>query len=273
MAILRVSLVMLLCAQVLRVAFASPKLRVKEVQVTGTRRLTPEDVVRFGQVKLGENIFRINLARVSDRLQADPIIRHAVVTRDLPNALSVRVEERQPAFQVSCEGTRWDVDEESVLFRRAEGIVGGMPILEVPASALPKPGGKLKPEWALAVVECAKLARRQKLDLRHMRVDNAGELWLSLATQPPSSPQASSDETAEQSERKDEGETPEEAPAGRLKVRIGRATDLPQKFVDIRDSLKLWPGLSGAAAHLDVMCAGRPAYMQAAGHRSDTDSR
>jgi hypothetical protein len=72
-----------------------------------------------------------------------------------------------------------------------------------------------------------------------MRIDGSGELWLNVATSA-ANPAVKSD----------------------LQVRIGRSTDLPAKFQDIRNSLAGWPGLVSAAAYLDVMCAGSPAYMR-----------
>jgi hypothetical protein len=70
-----------------------------------------------------------------------------------------------------------------------------------------------------------------------MRVDASGELWLNVEATP----------------------TKQTAPAI-LKVRVGRSTELPEKFRDIRLALASRPDLPGSASYLDVMCAGRTAY-------------
>ena len=253
-------LLLLLIAQSLRVAFASPRLKLKEVQVHGSRRLTPADVAKAGQVPLGENIFRVNLIRVSDRLRKDPMVRRAVVTRELPNSLNVEIEDRTPAYQVSCTGKRWDVDAENVVFRPAVGYMHGKPLLELQTADLPALGRKLRPELAYARVECGKLAQKEGLALRHLRIDPAGELWLNILTEPAG---ATLVVAAEEATDKEEAGAAEPVP-GRLKVRVGRIADLPQKFRDIRQALAGWPNLTSTAMHLDVMCAGRPAYLKAA---------
>lgn len=251
----RTLLVLVLIGQCLRVAFASPRLNLREISVTGTERLGAAEVAREGQVPLGQNIFRVNLVRVSDRLLQDPVIREAVVTRDLPNRINVEIRERQPAYQVACQGTRWDVDAESVVFRKAKSFLQGSVLLEVQPKDLPRLGQKLRPDFVRALAQCRKLAREEGLDLRHLRIDGSEELWLNIATSPTNPVRTDTAEAAE---------TAPAATPGRLKVRVGRMADLPQKFRDIRHALQGWPSLTTAAAHLDVMCPGRPAYMSAA---------
>jgi hypothetical protein len=255
-------LMLVLIAQSLRVAFASPRLRLKEISVQGTQRITPADVAREGQVQLGQNVFRVNLVKVSERLTQDPIIRDAVVTRDLPNRLNVEVHERTPAYQISCQGTRWDVDSDNVVFRKNKAYLQGHPILELPAADVPPLGQMLRGELARAYADSLKLAKKNSLDLRHLRVDQAGELWLNIATSPPKSNGESESKPVVVAEN-----------AYRLKVRVGRVTDLPQKFRDIHQALQGWPDLTTTAAHLDVMCPGRPAYMSAAKNPDDGHSR
>lgn len=250
LAILRTLLVLVLIGQSLRVAFASPRLRLQEVTVQGSTRLKPEDITREGHVPLGANIFRVNLVKVSEWLMTDPIIREATVTRDLPNRLHVEIRERTAAYQVTCDGARWDVDAEGVVYRKNPSYLQGQPTLEIPRADLPPLGKRLRSDIIRAYHDSIRCARKEGLDLRHLRVDPQNELWLSIVAPPTGS----------------EADGTSDAPAnpGRLKVRVGRFTDLPQKFRDIRQALEGWPQLTATAAHLDVMCPGRPAYMKAA---------
>lgn len=265
LALFRNLLMLVLIAQSLRVAFASPKLRLKEVSLQGTQRLTAADVVKLGHVPVGQNVFRVNLVKVAESLEKDPIVRRAIVTRDLPNRLNVEIKERKPVYQVSCAGARYDIDDEGVLFRQNKAYIQGKPILEVPENLLPKPGEKLRGDIAKAYDESGKLAKKNTLDLRHLRVDQGGELWLNIATSPvKSQPDGDSQQVAgAQTDGQNGGQTTAQT-GGRLKVRVGRFTDLPQKFRDIHQALQGWPDLTATAAHLDVMCPGRPAYMSAA---------
>ena len=240
-AVIRTVLLLVLVTQCLRVAFASPRLRLQEVKVTGTERLTTDQVIKLGEIPLGENIFAVNIVRVSQQMLADPIIRDAVVTRELPRALNIELRERVPAIQVVAEdGSIIHADEEGVVFQRATTLLARLPVLEVPPKVLPALGKRLPDDAVRAVWECVDLGGQQKVSLRKMRIDEAGELWLTIAAY----------------------SSTEGGPADLL-VRIGRATELPEKFRDIRQSLLGWPDLADRAEYLNVMCAGRPAYLQA----------
>jgi len=244
----RFLLLTLLVAQCLRVAFTSPRLRLQEVKVTGTGRLTPAQVREIGNVRLGQNIFCVNLTRVSRRMLGQPFIREAVVTRELPNALNVTLRERTPFLQAQAGAKLFHADEDGVVFQEAGARTSGMPTLELPARALPPLGKKLGAETLRTVRDCLRLARKETLDVRKMRIDEGGELWLNIATSPTS-----------------------HASNPGLEVRVGRATELPEKFRDIRQALAARPDLPATATYLNVMCAGRTAYLRLSENPQDRD--
>jgi cell division septal protein FtsQ len=236
----RAVVVLALVAQCLRVAFASPRLRLQEVRVSGSQRFTPDEVIRRAGVPVGKNIFRVNLGEVSRRLQAEPVLRDAVVTRELPSRLNVELTERQPALQIASEGKTFNADDEGVVFEEARALNPKLPLMELKQPALPPLGGRLHPDLVAATWECVRLARKEGLTLGKMRVDGPQELWLNIATYPTSQPSP-----------------------GPLAVRIGRWSELPEKFRDIHQALQSWPDLTAHAAYLNVMCAGSPALMNA----------
>lgn len=235
---IRFLLILLLVGQSLRVAFSSPRLRVENVQVSGTQRLQPEEVTRLGQIPLGANIFRVNLVAVSTRLRKDPIIREAVVTRELPGTVVVEVRERKPAYQITSNGEAFNTDVHGVIFERAKSLNPSLPRLDVPSADLPKPGQVLPPERLKALKDCVRLARQERLPVTKMRVDDGDELWLNVTT----STSAAGTPTL-------------------LTYRVGRATELAAKFRDIRRTLTGIPNLAEKASIVDVMCPGRPAYV------------
>lgn len=237
----RVLLALALVAQCLRVAFTSPRLRLTEVRVTGTDRLDAAQVVERAQIPLRRNIFRVNLVEVARRLEADPVFGEALVTRDLPNRLHIELRERQPALRVTGGQDAFDADAAGVLFQPSPAPADpSLPALEVPPAQLPPVGGRLDPALVRTVSECRRLAEAEGLQARKMRVDASGELWLTIGTHPSSATAADG-----------------------LHVRVGRPTDLPEKFRDIRQVTLVRPQLTASAAYLNVMCAGRPAYMRA----------
>ena len=233
----RVLLSIALVAECLRVAFCSPRLKLAQVEVGGTQRYSAQDVQREAGVELGQNIFRVNLVKVGEQLRRDPVIRDAVVTRELPRTVRVDITERVPAIQVVSPGGAYHADREGVVFEKAATLNRKLPLLTLPAHEVPSLGGSLKPERVRAFWECDRLARKEHLKLLNVSVDDAGELWLNTGTSPSG-----------------------QAVSQGLAVRIGQGTELPEKFRTIRQTLHSRPDLTTKASFLNVMCAARPAF-------------
>jgi hypothetical protein len=220
------------------VAFASPRLVLRDVRVEGGSRFSVEDVLREAPIPLEENIFRVNLSRVGQALEELPPVERVQVIRRFPQSLLVCIEERRAAYQTrtDVEGAAlYNLDRTGYVYEPAPARDPALPLLVLPARHAPAVGGSMTAALLETVEQCYRLAEERSLELRQVRVDEQSELWVDL-------------------ERSD----PE---LGDLPVRIGRWTELPEKFADIRLALDGRPELTHTAALLNVMCAGRPAYV------------
>lgn len=246
----RFVVLLLLVGQSLRVAFTSPRLLLEKVEVRGSQRLTPEQARIIGQVPIGQNIFSANLAVVADRLKQDPIVKELRVTRYLPNTLTVTVKDREPAIQLVTRNGRYLADAEGIVYRKVAAAAAPqtLPQIGIPLRLLPEMGKPLGKRTLLTIRQCVELSRKEQLKMGYVRIDSSGEVWLNVATEPTT--------------RLASDGTPLALPAnaGNLKVRLGRPTEMAEKFRDIRQTLAALPNLALTAVHLDVMCAGRPSY-------------
>lgn len=75
-------------------------IRVIDVQTDGV--IPTEQLRKWGRVKLGDNLYALDLVRVQRDLQLVPLIREAAVERVTPHTLKVRVTEREPFAQVNA---------------------------------------------------------------------------------------------------------------------------------------------------------------------------
>jgi cell division protein FtsQ len=89
----------------------SPRFAVGTVEVRGADRVEPERVRAAAGIVPGTNIFRIDPAVIAARVQGLPGIRRVDVVRELPNRVTVLVEERRPFTLVSAGRLHW-VDED-----------------------------------------------------------------------------------------------------------------------------------------------------------------
>ena len=77
------------------------KLNNIEVQTDGT--LQRDQILNVAGLREGENIFRVNLARVHERLQELPQVDEVEVVRKLPAEIDIRIVERKPIGWITSE--------------------------------------------------------------------------------------------------------------------------------------------------------------------------
>lgn len=94
--------------------YRSDVFAVKRVDVLGNQRVSTEEVIALAQVPSDATLLRFPDEEVGQRLEADPRIAAATVTRDFPDAMRIRVEERIPMAYVDV-GTNslWVVDADA----------------------------------------------------------------------------------------------------------------------------------------------------------------
>lgn len=78
-------------------ALTSPRFSLREVNLQGGKRVSPEQARDQAGVTLGTNVFALDTAACERKLLENPWIVQARVTRDLPRALRIEIKEREPA--------------------------------------------------------------------------------------------------------------------------------------------------------------------------------
>ncbi|HUH05611.1 MAG TPA: FtsQ-type POTRA domain-containing protein [Kofleriaceae bacterium] len=114
----------------------SERFAITEIEVRGAERLDPAHIraligVPEHATGAEANIFRLGLAEVEHRLQADPWIASAEVSRQLPSRLIVELREEHAAALVELDGL-YLADAQGRVFKRAQVEVGeglGLPII------------------------------------------------------------------------------------------------------------------------------------------------
>jgi POTRA domain-containing FtsQ-type protein len=127
------ALVVVVVAAVLYGVVASPAFGVDDVRIEG-RRFTPETDVRgrLG-VAAGANLFSLATEPLEAALAMLPTVARAEVTVALPDALVVRLTERQPILVWRVAARRYLIDVEGRLFAEfgAQGLpeAAGLPVV------------------------------------------------------------------------------------------------------------------------------------------------
>jgi cell division protein FtsQ len=78
-------------------ALTSPRFSIQEVNLSGGKRVSPEQAQVQAGVVIGSNVFALDTALAERKLLENPWISQARVTRDLPRALRIEIKEREAA--------------------------------------------------------------------------------------------------------------------------------------------------------------------------------
>ena len=86
-----------------RFFFDNPDYQLKAIEVQTDGTLQREQILKTAGLSEGENIFRVNLARLHDQLQQLPQVDDVQVIRKLPGEIDIRLIERKPIAWISRE--------------------------------------------------------------------------------------------------------------------------------------------------------------------------
>ena len=103
-----------------RYLVSSPRFALRTLSVEGNARLSAQEVADRGGLKLGDNVFALDLAKVEATLANDPWIASAKLQRKLPGSVVVRVTEHEPAAVVSIGDKLYLVARTGRVFKEVE---------------------------------------------------------------------------------------------------------------------------------------------------------
>lgn len=96
-------------------ARTSPWLRVQDIRVAGTHRMSEGDVLGVLDELRGRHMFDVDLSEWQDRLQALPWVHDATLRRELPSTIAVRIIERVPMATARLGSTLYLVDIDGMI--------------------------------------------------------------------------------------------------------------------------------------------------------------
>ena len=107
----------------------TPRFAVVAVDVRGASRVPPTRVLEVAGIAHGTNLWRIDPERVRARLEALPEIRRADVVRELPNRVSIVVEERRPFTLVHAARLHWLDEDGRLLGEESHAVATEVPVI------------------------------------------------------------------------------------------------------------------------------------------------
>jgi len=160
-----------------RFFFDNPDYRLSTIETQTDGTLQREQILQTAGLQEGKNIFRVNLARVHDRLQQLPQVDDVQVVRKLPGEIDIKITERKPIAWITSEKQISDpfsaeaaflVDGRGVLMREKKLLPEylGLPLISGCTNE-PLEAGKIVESFeAKAALELLSLSARSFLQTR-----------------------------------------------------------------------------------------------------------
>src|SRR5947199_2686612 len=181
----RVVLLAALCAAIYagireaarRLFFENPDYQLKTIEFQTDGTLQREQILSAADLREGENIFRINLARVHDLIQQLPQTDEVQVVRKLPAEIDIRVVERKPVSWITSEKEISDpfasdsaflVDARGVLMKEKKLLPEylGLPLILGCSGESLEAGKAVQSPEAKTALELLRLSTRSFLQMR-----------------------------------------------------------------------------------------------------------
>lgn len=101
---------LLICGAILGVIVYVPFFTLAQIKLVGAEKITPDDVLKVGDIYIGEPLFKLETDAVAGRLAKDLRIEEVSVRRILPSTLEVTLKERRPLATIVCDYGYLDLD-------------------------------------------------------------------------------------------------------------------------------------------------------------------
>ncbi len=181
----KVALAVLACAGVVlgvregvkRLFFENPDYSVSQIDVQTDGTLQREQILKIAHLHEGENIFRINLADVHDRLLQLPQVDEVQVERKMPAEIDIRIVERKPIAWITRDQQVSDpfasevaflVDARGVLMKEKKLLPEylGLPLIVGCTSQSLEPGKTVESYDGKAALELLRLCTQSFMQTR-----------------------------------------------------------------------------------------------------------
>jgi cell division protein FtsQ len=209
----------------------SPFFDARTIAVRGTSHVVRADVLRLAAITPKTNVFTLDTSAAEERLERDPWIADATITKDLPSRLVVVVRERVVVAVTESGGVlRLVADDGSLLEASLPRAAAGLPVIAFT--------GKQVPEPTMGAIGGAARAIAAMVPTLRNRIDGVSILA--------------------------DGQLRVDLSSG-AKVAYGEATELPEKAMALRALLDYAAGKGASVISADIRVPSAPTAVLSGG--------
>ena len=117
--IVRFVLIGIFCTSIYFIAMSS-FFNIQILTVRDNAHYTEQQILTIGEIKKGGNLFKLSIKEIKDKLEADPYIKKAKISRKLPGEIIISVGERSEKGALPYGNDYIVIDEEGVVLRKTD---------------------------------------------------------------------------------------------------------------------------------------------------------
>jgi hypothetical protein len=109
----------------------APQFAVRKVEVVTKGAADKDELVRLAGVSPGSNIFSLDLEEIRKRVERDPWVHDATVTRELPNKIQISYRSQEPKAILGADSMYYLNSEGVPFYRVQKGDSLAFPLVQV----------------------------------------------------------------------------------------------------------------------------------------------
>lgn len=121
--------------------YKHPMFTISEVNVQGTHRLAPAELVEHGGLA-GQNLLALSVESTEGALLKDPWVQAVTIQRYLPNRVSIIIQEREPVAIWQTGNRRFLVGKDGAVLEETF-VPSDLPVIQAMEGNAPSPGDTL----------------------------------------------------------------------------------------------------------------------------------
>lgn len=113
--LIRISIISLAIIILAIILASSEIFNLKEISVSGVDKLTQNEIISFSNIKINDNIFKINFGKTKNLIKENPYVEEVSIKRKIPNKIEILVKERKVSYMLQLA--------ESYIYIDAQGYI------------------------------------------------------------------------------------------------------------------------------------------------------
>ena len=113
--VIKVFMIIILLIILVIILASSEIFNLKEISVSGVDKLTQNEIISFSNIKINDNIFKINFGKTKNLIKENPYVEEVSIKRKIPNKIEILVKERKVSYMLQLA--------ESYIYIDAQGYI------------------------------------------------------------------------------------------------------------------------------------------------------